>query len=111
MIFYRKPKNLTQWLNIATKSLVWFEAEKVAREINGHFEDELEVQLQLGVSPSDAEKLALATLGDPLKAHRLFQKVHLTKVEWEDYVNHQPNAEWYESGFKPQAGGFINPLF
>jgi hypothetical protein len=100
MLFWNKPKNLKQWLGIATKHLAWFEAEKITREITAHFEDELEHQRQLGKSDSQAQVLALTELGNPHHANQLFIKTHLTTTEWDAYINHNPQSEskYYVAG-------------
>ncbi len=86
MWFQKKsePKNLEEWLEIATKGIVPLEAEAIAREIRSHYQDELEFQMSYGKTQLESERIALLDLGDSNKAKQKFYESHITVYELEN---------------------------
>ncbi|MBS1850426.1 MAG: hypothetical protein JST79_05910 [Acidobacteria bacterium] len=94
---------LEQWLQQATRSLAKEPAAQVRCEIQEHYESARETARADGVSEQDAERKAIAALGDAKAANCEYRKVLLTRAEarllregnWEArMVCHRP-------GFKP----------
>lgn len=56
--------------------------EKVYREVKGHLEDQKEVYLAEGMSEEEAEKKAVADMGDPLEAGTALDLIHRPKPAW-----------------------------
>ena len=88
------PKNLEEWLEIATKGIVPLEAEAIAREIRSHYQDELEFQMSYGKAQAEAEKIALVDLGNAYKANTTFCKSHITEIEWMTLCRADGTSPW-----------------
>jgi hypothetical protein len=88
------PQNLEEWLAIATKNIIESEAEAIKREIQNHYQEELEQQLATNLPVAQAEALALAELGNAYKANTGFRKTHVTEGEWEEWHPKDKESEW-----------------
>jgi hypothetical protein len=76
------PKNLGQWLEIATYDLVAPAKERIRTEIEAHYAEAVADHMaHEGVSKADAETAALAELGDAPAAAKKFRKQYLTESE------------------------------
>ena len=69
------------WLNEATRKLSKESAEQVRIEIRAHFDSAREEAIEAGRSPEDADRLALAALGNARAANIEYRKVLLTSDE------------------------------
>lgn len=72
---------LESWLAQATKKLSRESSEKVRREITEHYESAREAAVRNGVSEEEAERTAVAALGDAATANCQYRKVLLTTAE------------------------------
>jgi hypothetical protein len=72
---------LENWLKQATSHLSRDAAAKVRAEITEHFEASCEAAIAAGTSPQDAERQAIAALGDPRLANCDYRGVLLTADE------------------------------
>jgi hypothetical protein len=72
---------LDRWIGRATRDLSLTSAAQVRAEIQEHFESAREAAIGAGGSPSDADRSALAALGDPRAANCEYRKVLLTADE------------------------------
>ena len=77
----RNGANLENWLTRATRHLSADSAAQVQSEIREHYESGREEALGRGAAPDEADRMALASLGDPRIAGRHYRKVLLTKAE------------------------------
>ena len=68
---------LESWLTEATRSLSKDSAAQVRSEIGEHYES----SLMRDVTPDEADRLAIAALGDAKAANRQYRKVLLTSSE------------------------------
>ncbi len=75
----RKYFLLPDWLDIATKGLCREAKERIRIEIEAHFKEAFQEQLEKGLTGVNALFAATATLGHPRKARRQFRKTYLTK--------------------------------
>lgn len=80
-----QPGVLDTWLAIATRGLCDNARERVSAEIRQHVAVAIDDCRARGVQDADAlqqaERDAVASLGNPSKARREFKKTHLTKRE------------------------------
>ncbi len=74
-------QTLDQWLSVATRGLCDSAVERVRAEIGEHYASALESQERAGVDALDAERYALAELGDAKAANREYRRVLLTQGE------------------------------
>jgi len=86
-ILERQPYELHAWLRIATKDLATRAKERIRLEIEAHHAEAVSDHLRKGLSESDAQRAALAELGNARKAAKCFRERHLTAreaagVEW-----------------------------
>lgn len=72
---------LEAWLTRATCGLAAASAAQVRKEIQEHYESACEEALVGGAAPEDAERAAVASLGDAKTANRQYRKVLLTGSE------------------------------
>ena len=72
---------LETWLKRATRHLSADSAAQVRSEIQEHYESARDESLAAGAAPHEADRTALASLGDPRVAGRHYRKVLLTKAE------------------------------
>lgn len=72
---------LDVWIARATRDLSLVSAGQVRTEILEHFESAREAAMCGGVNAADADRAALAALGDPRAAHCQYRKVLLTAAE------------------------------
>ena len=72
---------LDTWLKRATCHLSADSAAQVRSEIHEHYESAREESLAAGAAPHEADRMALASLGDPRIACRHYRKVLLTRAE------------------------------
>lgn len=72
---------LELWLKQATRHLSRDSSEQVRAEIREHYDSALEAALASGASAADADRQALAALGDAKSANRGYRKVLLTSGE------------------------------
>lgn len=82
---------LDSWLEQATRRLAKCSAAQVRSEIGEHYEAAREAALNGGATAEEAERLAMAALGDPKAANCQYRKVLLTASEAR--LLHQGNAE------------------
>jgi hypothetical protein len=73
--------DLEMWLKRATRCLSADSTAQVRAEIEEHFESAREAALAGGAAEADAERAALAALGDAAAANRQYRRVLLTKGE------------------------------
>ncbi|HWA93607.1 MAG TPA: hypothetical protein VG844_03330 [Terracidiphilus sp.] len=73
--------DLEMWLKRATRWLSADSRAQVRREIEEHFHAAREAAMGEGASEADAERAALAALGDARAANRQYRRVLLTKSE------------------------------
>jgi hypothetical protein len=74
-----RVRDLTEWLEIATKNLAVPAKERIRAEIDEHYTETVTSHLAEGMSESDAKISTLAELGDARKAAKRFRKIHMTK--------------------------------
>src|SRR5579863_6123157 len=72
---------LETWLKQATRHLSVTSAAQVRSEIQEHYESARDEALGAAASPEDADRMALASLGDARIAGRHYRKVLLTSSE------------------------------
>jgi len=73
--------SLEQWLRQATRCLAQESAAQVQREIREHHDAEREAAKSRGANVEEADRLAVAALGDAEAANRQYRKVLLTAAE------------------------------
>jgi hypothetical protein len=74
----QKPSSLAEWLDQAIGDLVPSAQARVRAEIEAHYTEAVQANLQTGLSESAAQASALADLGDAPVAARRFSREHLT---------------------------------
>jgi hypothetical protein len=72
---------LEPWLEQATRRLSKDSAAQVRSEIQEHYESAREAALSAGATPEEAERSAVAALGDARTANRQYRSVLLTAAE------------------------------
>ena len=72
---------LEAWLKEATRRLARDSAAQVRAEIQEHYEAALEAAVSAGSTAAEAERMALAQMGEPRAANRQYRKVLLTSAE------------------------------
>ena len=72
---------LEHWLDVATKGLCESAAERVRAEIGEHYQSALESAVKSGVDSIEAERHAVAALGDAKTANREYRRVLITERE------------------------------
>ena len=77
----RNAATLETWLSRATCKLSVDSAAQVRSEIREHYESARDESLAAGAASHEADRMALASLGDPRIAGRHYRKVLLTKAE------------------------------
>ena len=77
----RNGANLENWLSRATRHLSADSAAQVRSEIREHYESARDEALGSGAAPDEADRMALASLGDARIAGRHYRKVLLTRAE------------------------------
>src|SRR5690242_7486106 len=75
------PKNLTEWIEIATCGLIVPAKERIRQEVEAHFADAVSRGQIDGLTIADAQAAALLELGEPADAVKEFRKKHLTEAE------------------------------
>jgi len=70
--------NLHDWLDVATKGLTEHSKERVDREVTSHYRDAIEAERRDGRSKREAQAIALASLGDPKAARKLYRREFVT---------------------------------
>lgn len=73
------PRSLHEWMNIATRDLCDKAKGRLYAEYGAHYADAVEVMAESGMPRAEAESTALAGLGDPKKARRALNRIHLTR--------------------------------
>jgi len=73
--------SLERWLRQATRCLSQESAAQVQREIREHHDAECEAAKSRGANAEEADRLAVAALGDAKAANRQYRKVLLTAAE------------------------------
>ena len=73
--------SLEQWLRQATRCLAQESAAQVQNEIREHHDAEREAAKSRGANVEEADRLAVAALGDAEAANRQYRKVLLTAAE------------------------------
>jgi hypothetical protein len=76
-----QAQDLHEWLGIATKDLVAPAKERIRAEIEAHYAEAAAAHRVEGLSESDAQREALADLGDAQEAAKRFRRQHLTVNE------------------------------
>jgi hypothetical protein len=91
---------LLDWLGVATKMLAPYAKERIAAEIEAHYAEAVRREREGGASPEVAHERVMASLGDPEKARKKFEKEHLTEKEsWqiEKYLNYVDGGfRWFD---------------
>ena len=77
----RNEATLETWLRRATRHLSATSAAQVRSEIQAHYESARDEALGGGAAPEEADRMALASLGDASTAGRHYRKVLLTTSE------------------------------
>src|SRR5713226_9349526 len=77
----RNEATLETWLRRATRHLSATSAAQVRSEIQEHYESARDEALGGGAAPHEADRMALASLGDAGIAGRHYRKVLLTRSE------------------------------
>ena len=54
----------------------------VGKELEAHMEDQKEAYLAEGMAPEEAERLAVAQMGDPVEAGMELDRVHRPRMDW-----------------------------
>jgi hypothetical protein len=72
---------LDTWLARATRQLSADSAAQVRAEITQHYESAREAALSSGAAPDEADRTALAALGDAKAANRQYCRVLITRTE------------------------------
>jgi hypothetical protein len=72
---------LDNWLKQATRRLANDSSAKVRGEIQAHYESALDAAINSGVTTDEAERKALAALGDAKAVNRQYRSVLLTSAE------------------------------
>jgi hypothetical protein len=90
-----QPKNLEEWLEIATDGLAASGRERITREISSHYAAAVESHLAQSESEQDAQAHALAELGAPHLAGIKFKDQYFTESD-ENYLK-----SLRENAFKP----------
>lgn len=72
---------LDSWLNRATRHLSKDSLAQVRTEIQEHYESAREAAIESGATADEADRLALADLGDAKAANRQYRRVLLTSAE------------------------------
>jgi len=72
---------LEMWLKRATRHLSWDAAAQVRSEIGEHYDAALESAMAGGAGLDEADRVAIAALGDAQTANRQYRKVLLTSRE------------------------------
>ena len=91
-------KELELWLNMATRRLSKESAARVRAEIGEHYESAREAALSTGASAAEAERRAVAGLGDAKTANCQYRKVLLTSSEAKVLSNANAEAQAFCSG-------------
>ena len=73
--------SLESWLARATCGLAAASAAQVRREIEAHYESACEAAMVRGARPEEAQRAAMASMGDAKTANRQYRKVLLTRSE------------------------------
>jgi hypothetical protein len=74
----KRPQNLEEWSEIATKVLVPSAKSRIRLEVEAHYAEAVAAYVAEGLSESDANAAALVELGDARVAARRLRKTHLT---------------------------------
>jgi hypothetical protein len=74
-------QTLEQWLDAATRGLSGSAATRVRAEIGEHYASALESAVAVGIDSIEAERRAVAELGDAKTANREYRRVLLTERE------------------------------
>lgn len=93
--FRQLPAPLQDWLAVATRGLGEDSRRRIAQEVSAHYGDAL-TELE-SVGTPDAERQALASLGDPGSARRGFRRAYLSARQeaWIHQVEkHEQNSLW-----------------
>src|ERR1700685_3742524 len=77
----QNPRDLPEWLEMATLTLVPSAQARIRSEIEAHYADAVQSHLSSGSPESTAHATALADLGDPSAAAARFRREHLTVKE------------------------------
>lgn len=75
-------KSLTGWLDAATAGLPVSASDKFRAEIADHFAESIGTHVGAGLSADDAERAALAALGDPQAVGRRLRDGHFSRREY-----------------------------
>lgn len=71
------------YLETVMEQIRWKRARPVvARELEGHLEDQKEALIREGKSPEEAERLAVADMGDPVEVGAALDAVHRPRPQW-----------------------------
>lgn len=97
------PQNLDEWLEMATKKLVFAARQRIWAEVTSHYEEAVEGHLQNGLPLALAQEASLAELGDAKAAGRRFRRTHLTLLEFRKVhgllSSYQPSLWVHVCGF------------
>lgn len=93
-------QTLPEWLEIATRELTDASKERIGLEIEAHYAEAVEAHLENGSSESEAQKAALAELGNAHVAGKRFRKQYLTQEDIDRLKkwNYGVRSIWYPLG-------------
>jgi hypothetical protein len=81
MLWRRPPKNVYEWLDVATRRLAAPSKERIEAEIESHYAEAVSARIAQGETERDAYAAALLDLGDARLAGRRFRRAHLTAFD------------------------------
>ena len=75
--------NRREYLKTITEQIRCEKArEGIAKELNGHIEDQKETFLKEGMTETEAEEAAVREMGDPVAAGVELDRIHRPKMPW-----------------------------
>ena len=75
--------NRREYLKTITEQIRCEKArEGIAKELNGHIEDQKETFLKEGMTETEAEEAAIREMGDPVAAGVELDRIHRPKMPW-----------------------------
>jgi hypothetical protein len=86
------PKELAEWLEIATKGIAAAGKERIAREIEVHYAEAVEAHMSQGEMETVAQAKAIIALGDATVAAKRFRKNHFTEEEVQSLAKMRKDA-------------------
>ncbi len=88
----KKPVNLTDWIEAATRDIVPAAQRRIRVEVEAHYIEGLQASMRQGRTEAEAHVAALADLGDAEAAGVRFRREHLTTLDPDILAN----AAWLQ---------------